>query len=307
MPREKIDQLGLDMMAKRNTSAFDTAFTLSIEAREGVTTGISAADRAHTVQVAIAEDATPNDIITPGHVFPLLARNGGVLVRAGHTEAAVDIPRMAGLIPAGVICEIMNDDGSMARLPDLIAFAQFHSLKIGTIADLIHRRRMTSKYVERKMETELDSIYGGHFKMYVYVNTLAYSEHIALVKGDISKPGPVPVRMHALDVLSDVLGDKAGKAGLLHSAIKMLAAEERGVLVLIREAMPKQVSNRVRAKKGQPPEQVELRDYGIGAQILLDLGVREMELITNSNYNIVGLEGYGLIFRGTRPIVVDED
>ena len=300
-----VDHLGLNLMQQRNQSRLSTGFTVSIEAREGITTGISAADRAHTVQVAIDENSVAKDITTPGHVFPLRARDGGVLVRTGHTEAAVDIARMAGLKPAGVICEVMNDDGTMARLPDLVQFAQFHGLKIGTIADLIQYRRMTEKYVKRSLEADLDSMHGGHFRMHIYVNTIHYSEHIALVKGDLSQPGPVLVRMHALDVLSDVLGDLNGKANLLQSAMRMIAAEGRGVVVLIREAMPKALSDTVRKRSGEPVETVQLRDYGIGAQILTDLGVHEMILATNRKYNIVGLEGYGLKVVGSRRIDIE--
>ncbi|MDP6875900.1 MAG: 3,4-dihydroxy-2-butanone-4-phosphate synthase [Alphaproteobacteria bacterium] len=304
---ERVQKLGLPLMAQRNESRHGTAFTVSIEARQGISTGISAADRARTVAVAIDPDSDATDIATPGHIFPLMARDGGVLVRAGHTEAAVDVARMSGLPPAGVICEIMNDDGTMARMPDLVKFAQFHGLKIGTIADLIEYRRRTETYVERRAEADLDSVHGGKFRAVVYVNKIAYSEHIALVKGDVTAPGPVPVRMHALDVLSDALGDKAGKAGLLQSAMRLTAEDDRGVVVLIREALPTAVSDRIRRKAGEDvPHQVELRDYGIGAQILFDLGVREMELLTNSDYDIVGLEGYGLTVHGTRPVPIDD-
>ncbi len=304
---ERVQKLGLPLMAQRNESRHGTAFTVSIEARQGISTGISAADRARTVAVAIDPDSDATDIATPGHIFPLMARDGGVLVRAGHTEAAVDVARMSGLPPAGVICEIMNDDGTMARMPDLVKFAQFHGLKIGTIADLIEYRRRTETYVERRAEADLDSVHGGKFRAVVYVNKIAYSEHIALVKGDVAAPGPVPVRMHALDVLSDALGDKAGKAGLLQSAMRLTAEDDRGVVVLIREALPTAVSDRIRRKAGEDvPHQVELRDYGIGAQILFDLGVREMELLTNSDYDIVGLEGYGLTVHGTRPVPIDD-
>ncbi len=304
---ERVQKLGLPLMAQRNESRHGTAFTVSIEARQGISTGISAADRSRTVAVAIDPDSDATDIATPGHIFPLLAREGGVLVRAGHTEAAVDVARLSGLTPAGVICEIMNDDGTMARMPDLIKFAQFHGLKIGTIADLIEYRRRTETYVERRAEAELDSVHGGKFRAVVYVNKIAYSEHIALVKGDVTKPGPVPVRMHALDVLSDALGDKAGKAGLLQSAMNLIADEERGVVVLIREALPTAVSDKIRRKAGEHvPHQVELRDYGIGAQILFDLGIREMELLTNSDYDIVGIEGYGLTITGSRRIPIKD-
>ncbi|MBV40685.1 MAG: 3,4-dihydroxy-2-butanone-4-phosphate synthase [Rhodospirillaceae bacterium] len=304
---ERVEKLGLPLMAQRNESRHGTAFTVSIEARQGISTGISAADRARTVAVAIDPDSDGTDIATPGHIFPLRARDGGVLVRAGHTEAAVDVARMSGLLPAGVICEIMNDDGTMARMPDLVKFAQFHGLKIGTIEDLIEYRRRTETYVERRTEARIDSVHGGEFRAVVYVNKIAYSEHIALVKGDVSAPGPVPVRMHALDVLSDALGDKAGKAGLLQSAMNLIADDERGVVVLIREALPTAVSDQIRRKAGEDvPHRVELRDYGIGAQILFDLGVREMELLTNSDYDIVGIEGYGLTITGTRPIPIDD-
>ena len=303
---ERVEKLGLPLMAQRNESRHGTAFTVSIEARQGISTGISAADRARTVAVAIDPESDGTDIATPGHIFPLRARDGGVLVRAGHTEAAVDVARMSGLPPAGVICEIMNDDGTMARMPDLVKFAQFHGLKIGTIEDLIEYRRRTETYVERRAEARIASVHGGEFRAVVYVNKIAYSEHIALVKGDVGAPGPVPVRMHALDVLSDALGDKAGKAGLLQSAMNLIADDERGVIVLIREALPTAVSDKIRRKAGEHvPHQVELRDYGIGAQILFDLGVREMELLTNSDYDIVGLEGYGLTISGTRRIPID--
>ena len=270
MTPERIGHLGLGLMTKRNESRHDTAFTVSIEARSGVTTGISAADRAHTIQVAIDPECGPTDITTPGHVFPLVARDGGVLVRAGHTEAAVDIARLAGLTSAGVICEIMNDDGSMARMPDLVKFAQFHGLKIAAIADLIEYRRRTENYVTRTVETDLDSIYGGSFR--------------------------------------DVLGDRSGKAELLHSAMRMLGREERGVVVLIREALPTALSDKVRRKAGQKvPQRVQLRDYGIGAQILTDLGVKQMTLMTNSDYDIVGLPGYGLEVVDIRRIPIEKD
>ena len=306
MTGERASELGLDLMSKRNESRHGTAFTVSIEAKEGVTTGISAADRAHTVQVAINPECAAKDITTPGHIFPLVARDGGVLVRTGHTEAAVDVARLAGLNPAGVICEIMNDDGTMARLPDLVKFAQYHGLKVGTIADLIEYRRRTETYVERRAAADFESVHGGKFRMYVYVNKIHYSEHIALVKGDVSKPGPVPVRMHALDILSDALGDSHGKAGLLQAAMRSIADMERGVVVLIREAFATTVSDHVRRKAGEHvPRHRQLRDYGIGAQILFDLGVREMELLTNSDYDIVGLEGYGLKIRGTRRIPIE--
>jgi 3,4-dihydroxy 2-butanone 4-phosphate synthase/GTP cyclohydrolase II len=306
---ERVQQLGLPLMSPNNESRLRTAFTVSIEAREGITTGISASDRARTVAVAIDPTKGPQDLVSPGHVFPLIARNGGVLVRAGHTEAAVDIARLAGLNPSGVICEILNDDGTMARRDDLIAFAQRHGLKIGTIADLIAYRRRHDRIVERSMEADFESRWGGKFRMHVYVNRAAYAEHIALVKGDVSTPGPVLVRMHALSVLDDVLADRSsGRGGELQAAMRMIGETGRGVVVLIREPLPTSFSDRLRARVGgatAPSDQ--LRDYGVGAQILLDLGVREMILLSNTKKTIVGLEGYGLKIAGQQPIAHEGD
>jgi len=308
MDHERIERLRLPLMAQQNGTRHQTAFTVSIEAREGVTTGISAADRARTIQVAIDPKTSPDDIVTPGHVFPLLARDGGVLVRAGHTEASVDIARMAGMTPAGVICEIMNDDGTMARLPDLVKFAQFHGLKVGTIADLIAYRRRTETIVEQKLAAALDSRFGGRFQMYVYVNKVAYAEHIALVRGDISGDEPVLVRMHALSVLDDVLGDKgAAREGELQASMELIAKEGRGVIVLLREPQATGLSSTLKARlEGQGNSVPALRDYGVGAQILLDLGVRNMVLLSNRVKSIIGLEGYGLTVVGHRPIPVHE-
>jgi 3,4-dihydroxy 2-butanone 4-phosphate synthase / GTP cyclohydrolase II len=304
MERERIEALHLPLMAQQNGSRHQTAFTVSIEAREGVTTGISAADRARTIQVAIDPACGPQHIATPGHVFPLMARDGGVLVRAGHTEAAVDIARLSGHSPAGVICEIMNDDGSMARLPDLIAFAQLHGLKVGTIADLIAYRRRTELLVEQKLAGFIDSRYGGRFQTYVYVNKMAYAEHVALVRGDISGEEPVLVRMHALSVLDDVLGDRnGGRSDELHASMEMIAREGRGVIVLLREPQPNSVSSLLKGRlEGAATGRPALRDYGVGAQILVDLGVRRMTLLSNTQRNIIGLEGYGLTVVGRRPI-----
>ena len=304
LTRQRGEQLALPLMPQQNSSRLQTAFTVSIEAREGVTTGISAPDRARTIAVAIDASKGPQDIVTPGHVFPLLARDGGVLVRTGHTEASVDIARLAGLNPSGVICEIMADDGTMARRPELIAFAQRHGVKIATIADLIAYRRRHDRIVERTLETPFHSRFGGDFKMHVYINKVSYAEHIALVKGDVTTPDPVLVRMHALNVLDDVLGNgKGSRGGLLQGAIEAIGREGRGVIVLIREPTPTSLSDRVRGlleKKavGGP----ELRDYGVGAQILLDLGVRDMILLSNTQHTIVGLDGYGLAVVGQRPI-----
>ena len=307
--RERIETLGLPLMARDNKSRHQTAFTVSIEAREGISTGISAADRARSVAVAIDPSKGRADIISPGHVFPLVARDGGVLVRAGHTEAAVDIARLAGLNPSGVICEIMNDDGTMARLTDLVPFAQHHGLKIGTIADLIAYRRRHDTIIERLVETDIDSRYGGEFRMLVYINKIAYAEHIALVKGDISGPEPVLVRVHALNVVDDLLGDtRLPTAGVLQSALRMIGEAGRGVLVLIREPRPSALSERVKMQvSGGPNGAPQLRDYGVGAQILLDLGVHDMILLSNTKRKIVGLDGYGLKVVGQRQIANFED
>ena len=306
MARERVEQLGLNLMSRDNKSRHQTAFTVSIEAREGVTTGISAADRAHTIQVAIDPSKTSDDIATPGHIFPLVSRDGGVLVRAGHTEAAVDIARLAGLNPSGVICEIMNDDGTMARLPDLVKFAEVHRLKIATIADLISHRRRSEKLVRRVIESDFSSHYGGDFRMIVYTATHEYAEHIALVKGTIDGAQPVHVRMHSLNLLQDMLGDKeAPGAGLLQAAMRKIEQIDNGVVVLIREPVKTSVSDRLRLKMGAKPlSAMDLRDYGIGAQILLDLGVRDMILLSNSKRAIIGLEGYGLTIKGYKGIDV---
>ncbi len=304
MDRPNIERLRLPLMAQQNASRHQTAFTVSIEAREGVTTGISAADRARTIAVAIDPASGPQDLATPGHIFPLLARDGGVLVRAGHTEASVDIARLSGHSNSAVICEIMNDDGTMARLPDLVQFAQFHGLKVGTIADLIAYRRRTETIVEQVLAGTLDSRYGGRFQSYVYVNKIQYAEHIALVRGDISGDEPVLVRMHAQSVLDDVLGDRnSGRDNDLHASMELIAKEGRGVIVLLREPNPNGLSVTLKARlEGQASSVPELRDYGIGAQILLDLGVRKMELISNRKKPIIGLEGYGLTVVGHRAI-----
>jgi 3,4-dihydroxy 2-butanone 4-phosphate synthase / GTP cyclohydrolase II len=301
MERPMVERLKLPLMSQSNESQFKTAFTVSIEAREGITTGISAADRARTVAVAIDPNSAPEDIVSPGHIFPLVARDGGVLVRTGHTEAAVDIARMAGMTPAGVICEIMNEDGSMARLPDLVAFAQKHGMKVGTVADLIAYRRRTETIVEKHLTTDFHSVFGGEFKLHIYVNRIAYAEHVALVKGDVSSNEPVLVRMHALNILDDVLGDAMhGRGGDIQAAMRMVAEEGRGVVVLLREGTPTSLSSRLAAEGEKPPQTI--RDYGVGAQILLDLGVKNMILLTNSPKTVVGLEGYGLSILGHKSI-----
>ena len=304
MTKERCEQLGLPLMARDNASRHSTAFTVSIEAREGVTTGISAADRARTVAVAIDPSCGPQDIVTPGHVFPLVARDGGTLERTGHTEAAVDLARLAGLTPAGVICEIMNDDGTMARRNDLISFAQRHNLKIGTIADLIAYRRRYDSIIKRISETKLDSIYGGDFRCVVYINKVTMAQHVALVKGDPAAPGPITVRMHAVNLFTDTLGQRSGgRGGEIEASMRYIAEQGRGVIVLIREPLTVVLAEqRRRAGEQIEPAGQELRDYGVGAQILIDLGVREMVLLSNSRRSVVGLEGFGLKIVGQKPV-----
>ena len=303
LPHERVRELGLKPMERRNRSRFETAFLTSIEAAEGVTTGISAADRAHTVRVAIDPHSTAKEINTPGHVFPLEARDGGVLVRAGHTEAAIDIARLADLIPAGVICEIMNDDGTMARYDDLVIFCQRHALRMATISDLIAYRRRTERLVEVIVEREFDSHYGGRFRMIVYKNTVEYAEHIALVKGDVSTPDPVLVRVHAVNIVADLLGDmNSNSAHDLHGAMEIIRDANRGGVILIRDVLPTTVSTLVGKSAQEGRTEGSWRDVGVGAQILLDLGVSEMILLSNVERAFVGLDGFGLRVVERRPI-----
>lgn len=304
LTKARAEQLRLESMVRANASRTGTAFTVSIEAREGITTGISAHDRARTIATAIDPTKDHNDIVSPGHVFPLVAREGGVLVRAGHTEASVDLARLAGLYPAAVICEIMNEDGTMARMPDLIAFAQRHGLKIGTIEDLIAFRLRNDRIVKPVARKQVESTFGGGFDLYVYETTVEPVEHLALVKGDLSKPGPVLVRVHAVNMLSDLLGigvgAEAGGSSLIAQSMKAIAEEGRGVLVLIRDLRPRSVSTWISDQSTLAPKKAEgqerrLVEIGVGSQILRDLGVREMVLLTNSPASVyVGLEGYGL-------------
>lgn len=297
---ERVRHLGLPLMAQHNGTRHSTAFTVSIEAKEGVTTGISAADRARTIAVAIDASKGPEHIVHPGHVFPLVARDGGVLVRAGHTEAAVDVARLAGLNPSGVICEIMNDDGTMARLPDLIPFARRHGLKIGTIRDLIAYRHRHDRLVKCVAETELESVHGGRWLARTYANTAEYGEHVVLMKGRIEPGKPVLVRVHSLSVFADLFHESGDRAGQLTRAMQAIADEGAGVIVIIRDTAPTAISQQMRARgEGQSGD---LRDYGIGAQILVDLGVSDMILLTNKHRNIVGLNGYGLNVVGERAI-----
>ncbi len=308
MSQDRAKELNLEYMSRNNQMRHQTAFTVSIEAKEGVTTGISAHDRSVTIATAIDPTKGADGIASPGHVFPLVARDGGVLVRTGHTEAAVDISRLAGLNPSGVICEIMNDDGTMARLPDLVTFAQLHGLKVGTIADLIAYRRKHDHFLHRAIETEFESEEAGTFDMKVYINKIEYAEHIALVKGDISGPEPVLVRMHAMNVFEDVLGKKGNRSHQLHQSMKVIEEEGRGVVVLIRDTRGTVVSDMLRGQsKVVNDEPRRLREYGVGAQILLDLGIHDMTLLSNTPTQIVGLEGYGLRVVGHRPITPAEE
>lgn len=305
MTQERAQALKLDMMARENRESMGTAFTVSIEAKEGVTTGISAQDRARTVAVAIDPTLDADDIVSPGHIFPLVARDGGTLVRAGHTEAAVDISRMAGLYPAGVICEIMNDDGTMARLPELVSFAQLHNLKIGTIADLIEWRRKHDRYLEKRVEAPLDSAYGDGFKTVVFRNALDGSEHIAIVHGQVTPESTTLVRVHRTDILADVLGETGPRQGLVGAAMSMIAdAQEPGVIVFVNTMRPGALSERLGLKSGkQPDPHAPLREYGVGAQILRDLGVRKMVYLSDMEpTRVAGLDGYGLSIEGWRPL-----
>jgi len=303
LTQDRANTLRIPMMSQVNGTQHQTAFTVSIEAKEGVSTGISAHDRAHTISVAIDPTKGPDDIVTPGHVFPLVARHGGALVRAGHTEAAVDIARLAGLNPAGVICEIMNDDGTMARLPDLVTFAQLHGLKIGTIADLIAYRRKYDHFVQRTVETPFNSHNGGNWAMKVYVNQLEYTEHIALVKGDITTPEPVLVRMHAINIFTDMLDWASSERDVLGESMRIIAKEGRGVVVILRTTRPTFVTDVLLRRVDEDIDRRRVKEYGVGAQILLDLGVKDMILLTDTpEKKIVALDGYGLNIIGTHPI-----
>ncbi|MEO9130811.1 MAG: 3,4-dihydroxy-2-butanone-4-phosphate synthase [Sphingomonas sp.] len=306
MTKKRIDELGLDLMSRHNGTRHETAFTVSIEARDGVTTGISAADRARTVSVAIDSSKGREEIVTPGHVFPLVARDGGVLVRTGHTEAAVDVSRLAGLNPSGVICEIMNEDGTMSRMDDLVTFAQFHNLKIGTIRDLIAYRRRYDHLVEKRAEMAFQSKWGGDWKAMTFYNKATGDEQIALVKGKIDPARPTLVRMHTLSYFVDAFGEESERSGLLSRSMEMIAEEGAGVIVVINRPMKDSVSRfiklRAEGKSAGAPEVEELRDYGVGAQILAELGVQDMILLSNTHHTLVGLDGYGLSIVGERPI-----
>ena len=306
LTKARVEELGLDLMSRNNGTVYETAFTTSIEARTGVTTGISAADRARTIAVAIDANNGAAEIVSPGHVFPLIARPGGVLVRAGHTEAAVDIARLAGLNPSGVICEIMKDDGTMARLDDLVGFAQLHNLKIGTIRDLIAYRRRHDHMIEKRAELRFTSRWGGEWTAMTFFNKATGDEQIALVKGKVDPARPTLVRMHSLSTFTDMFGELSDRAGLLSGAMEMIAAEGSGVIVVINRpmsgALTRVIQARAAGKTVGTPEMDELRDYGAGAQVLAELGVHDMILLTNSHHTLVALAGYGLSIVGERAI-----
>jgi 3,4-dihydroxy 2-butanone 4-phosphate synthase / GTP cyclohydrolase II len=306
LTRERCEQLELSPMVRENGTVLGTAFTVSIEAREGITTGISAADRARTVSVAIDGTKGKADIVSPGHVFPLQARDGGVLVRTGHTEAGVDISRLAGLNPSAVICEIMREDGEMARLDDLIVFARLHDLKVGTIRDLIAYRRKHDRMVERRAELEFNSRWGGTWKAVTFYNRATGDETLALVKGRVDPSQPTLVRMHTLSIFADVFGEEGNRSSLLNRSMELIAEEGNGVIVVINRPMQRLMSRSIEIKAsvragGEPPVE-ELRDYGVGAQILAELGIHDMVLLTNTHHSLVALEGYGLNIVGERRI-----
>jgi len=305
--KERVDTLGLEPMARVNGTRMETAFTISIEAREGVTTGISAADRARTIAVAIDAANGPDAIVSPGHVFPLVARPGGVLVRAGHTEAAVDVARLAGLNPSGVICEIMREDGTMARLDDLMEFAKVHGLKIGTIRDLIAYRLKKDHMVARVAETRFTSSSGASWTAQVFRDKASGEEQLALVHGAIDPAKPTLVRMHSIDLFADLLGEASPRAGLLDGAMGMIEAEGSGVIVALHAAAPGSLSLATDLRSGKPAEGgAALRSYGVGAQILAALGIHDMILLSNTTHSPVGLSAYGLAIVEERCIAVQE-
>ena len=300
---ERVDALGLKTLSPKNRSRGDTAFTVSIEAREGVTTGVSVHDRARTVAVAVDPTSGPGDITLPGHVFPLRAREGGVLTRAGHTEAAVDIARLAGLNPSGVICEIMNEDGSMARLPDLVTFASRHDIRIGTIADLIAYRLRNETMVDEVICRAYRSAAGCEWVLRVFLDRITGGEHLALTLGDLSGSGSVLVRVHAVDMLDDLLGFDPARAARVPRAMARIEAEGAGALLMVRDMNPEEISTRLNGGDPESAKPQTLRQYGVGAGILKELGLREITLLTDSPLpKIAAISGYGLCVAGVEPL-----
>jgi 3,4-dihydroxy 2-butanone 4-phosphate synthase/GTP cyclohydrolase II len=303
LTKDRADQLGLEPMTRTNRSRNETAFTVSIEAREGITTGISAADRARTIAVAMDATYGPEAIVSPGHVFPLVAKPGGVLVRAGHTEAAVDVSRLAGLNPSGVICEIMREDGTMARLEDLMDFARTHGLKIGTIRDLIAYRLKKDHLVEKVATAPFKASSGKEWQAQVFRDRSSGEEQLALVHGALNTAEPVLVRMHSLDLFADVLEEKSPRSDLLQRSMRMIEAEGAGVVVALHAASPGSLSRSIDLRAGKPAEAGDaVRGYGTGAQILAALGIHDMILLTNTHHSPVALGGYGLAIVEERPI-----
>lgn len=308
MTGQRARELKLGQMSQDNRSGHGTAFTVSIEAAEGVTTGISAYDRARTIATAINPASTPADIVTPGHVFPLVARDGGVLIRAGHTEAAVDISRLAGLMPAGVICEVMNNDGSMARLPDLIPFAELHGMKIGTIADLIAYRRKSEKLVEKVAEAPFESYFGSNFTIHVYRDLIDGGEHLALVRGRPNPETPTLVRVHQVDLTADLLGYQFAHRDYVPRMLRQIGDHDGpAVAVFVRDPDPQSISRRIQGGRRDYANRYGSRDYGIGAQILRELEVAKMNLLASSSAKMAALEGFGLEVVGRIPVIERED
>jgi len=305
LERQRVETLGLEMMQQRNISRLGTAFTVSIEASEGVTTGISAADRAKTIQVAINKNTMPHELSTPGHVFPLVARDGGTLIRAGHTEAIVDIANAAGMIPAGVICEILKDDGTMARMPDLITFSQLYGLKVATIADLISYRLKTESTVRRSIESNFPSQFGGDWRAIVYIDTISGVEHLALVMGNITSSDSIPVRMHAVNFLGDLLGATNQDKNDVHlaSAMKTISKIGKGAVVLLRDLSPTTIRDQLATiNNNTSKDSWKFKNYGAGAQILVDLGLKNILLLTNNPKKPVALDSYGLKITGHQKL-----
>ena len=301
LTERRVEELNLSLMSQNNESRDSTAFTISIEAKEGVTTGISAQDRAVTIHTAINNNKSKDDIMSPGHVFPLVARDGGVLVRAGHTEASVDLSRLAGFIPAGVICEIMNDDGTMARIPDLIKFSEKHKIKIGKIVDLIAYRRQKDNFLKKSYESEITLKSGEHFDIKIYESSFDKTEQIVLSKGKIDDGKPILVRVHVTDYFENLLGDYGSNDESLRKSIKEISKENRGILILVRDSGSSAISQLValqdenpKDEKNSQEEKSELRIFGMGAQILSELGVKKMKLLTNTNWKFIGLEAYNI-------------